>query len=371
MIRFAASSHGGRQGGRSLLRGALLSLFLLSVLSAPGQTSKIESDQKVIFFPSLTYPVDKENWEIKIQGCVFEPEKRPIALTLLRGAMALDGIQVTKAENRIFSERARLFMVDNERGAKIVIRIGDKRFKAGKSAPNGHFSKTFRFSNSEIEKLQASGTGFQMVLPPGDERLFGGNILFFKATGPIVISDIDDTIKITEVKDSHSILRNTFLRPFQPVPGMRELYHAWAERDQAQFCYVSASPWQLFSPLAAFVSSNGFPTGPFFLKQFRLKDESFRSLFQSPEQYKPGVIEPLFELFPHRNFILVGDSGEKDPEIYAALAKKYPERVAHILIREVDDGTDHPARFKAVFEGISSEVWKTFREPAEISSLRF
>src|SRR5258706_32177 len=109
-----------------------------------------------------------------------------------------------------------------------------------------------------------------------------------------------DCIKITEVRDRNDMLRNTFLEPFKPVPGMSQVYRAWAERTQAQFDYVSASPWQLFLPLSEFVRSNGFPAGTFYLKNFRLKDKSFRSLFQDPEKYKPAVIEPLLKQFPNR-----------------------------------------------------------------------
>jgi phosphatidate phosphatase APP1 len=171
------------------------------------------------------------------------------------------------------------------------------------------------------------------------------------------------------VHDRKATLRNTFLNPFQAVPGMAEVYRAWAERTGAQFCYVSASPWQLFLPLSGFVSSNGFPAGMFYLKSFRLKDESVFSLFQNPERYKPAVIEPLLKQFPRRQFVLVGDSGERDPEIYGRLARQYPRQVARIFIRNVSGEPGGAPRYKNAFRDLPSELWKVFQDPSEIASL--
>jgi phosphatidate phosphatase APP1 len=160
------------------------------------------------------------------------------------------------------------------------------------------------------------------------------------------------------------MFRSTFLDPFTAVPGMADVYRSWADKAKAQFCYVSASPWQLYLPLAEFVRSNGFPAGTFYLKQFRLKDENFWSLFQNPEKYKPVVIEPLMKRFPHRKFVLVGDSGERDPEVYGALARRYPGQVTRIFIRDVTD--DEPERFKRAFRDLPPPCWKVFRQPSEI-----
>src|SRR5262249_24774087 len=156
-------------------------------------------------------------------------------------------------------------------------------------------------------QLQDSGptVAVRAVLRSGDERVFAGQISLVSSTGATVISDIDDTIKITNVRDRAATLRNTFLEPFPPVPGMVELYQNWARQGSVNFFYVSASPWQLFLPLRDFIRSNGFPAGAFYLKQVRWKDESLFNLFESPLKYKPQVIEPLMEKFRDRRFILV------------------------------------------------------------------
>ena len=345
----------------------LLSLFLSSPASA-AQTSNLKSDQEVVFYPALAYPVGKGKWEIQFHGCVFEPEKRVIPIALLRQILALDHIHFTPAENKLFKERARLFMIDEKSGRKIVIRLGDKIYKLDKSQANGQFIGTLSFTEAEIQKLRQSVTNFQLVLKSKDTRQFFGEIHFVDEAGIIVISDIDDTIKVTAVGNRNATLRNTFLMPFKAVDGMPELYRGWAATNHAAFLYVSASPWQLYAPLADFLRDSNFPAGAFFLKTVDFKDKTFFALFQSPDQYKPGVIEPLMKRFPHRKFVLVGDSGEQDPEIYAALARKYPDQIRHIFIRDLSAGAQEE-RFSKAFEGLSPQLWKTFTDPSAISNL--
>jgi phosphatidate phosphatase APP1 len=155
--------------------------------------------------------------------------------------------------------------------------------------------------------------------------------------------------------------------PFAPVPGMATVYQSWATNSGAVFLYVSASPWQLFPPLQEFTRSSGFPDGVFYLKQFRLKDRTFQSLWEDPQVYKKRVIEPLLEKFNAHQFVLVGDSGEKDPEIYAALQQKYPERIARILIRDTTGQGRDDERYRQLFENTPAEIWQIFSDPNELS----
>ena len=245
-----------------------------------------------------------------------------------------------------------------------------------KSRPDGQFSGTIHLSNQDLENVRADKLIIRAVLPPGDERLFVGEVRLTANNGLTVISDIDDTIKITNVNDRKATLRNTFLEPFRAVPGMAEAYRNWAQEEGAEFCYVSASPWQLLLPLSSFLSSNGFPAGAFYLKNFRWKDESFFNLFESPEKYKPRVIEPLLKEFPHRRFVLAGDSGERDPEIYGELARRFPAQVVKILIRDVTNEPEQSERYQGAggtgaarsgaFHGLAPGVWTVFRDPKEI-----
>jgi phosphatidate phosphatase APP1 len=120
--------------------------------------------------------------------------------------------------------------------------------------------------------------------------------------------------------------------------------------------------------LSEFVQSNRFPTGAFYLKDFRWKDRTALSLFADPEKYKPKLIEPLLKKFPQRQFVLVGDSGERDPEIYGALARKFPDQIKHIFIRDVTPQQTGKERYRTAFRNLAAEDWTVFREPGELLS---
>jgi hypothetical protein len=338
--------------------------------------SPIKADEVVVFYPTYARPVDDgRTWSVLIHGSIFEPEedslKREALLGLLR---QLGGLSRGQAETRIFEERARAFLVDNERGKDITIRLGDHVYAAGTSGPDGHFRATLKLPAAEVNRLRQADPGepdwlnFQAVTRPGDRRTFAGRVQPIPAQGLSVISDVDDTIKVSMVRDRRALVRNTFLREFQPVEGMAALYRRWAEAGAA-FHYLSASPWQLYGPLAEFVHERGFPAGTFHLKRFRLKDRSAFALFGSQEAYKSAVIERILADFPRRRFILVGDAGEQDPEIYAGAARKHPRQVVRILIRAVDGAAEQDARFQAAFEGLSADSWQIFRDPRELGDL--
>lgn len=212
------------------------------------------------------------------------------------------------------------------------------------------------------------GAPFAAVLAEGDHRIFSGEVFLVEEEGLSVISDIDDTIKITEVRDRNATLRNTFLREFQPVPGMAEFYQRLARERDAQFHYISASPWQLYEPLAELVDTHGFPRGTFALKEFRWKSRKFLSLFAHPEKFKPGVIEPLLKQFPKRRFILIGDSGERDPEIYAALARKFPNQIERIYIRNLTGEPASTERYTKTYRGLPRKLWQIFHSPDELKT---
>ncbi|MEI6367466.1 MAG: App1 family protein, partial [Planctomycetota bacterium] len=128
---------------------------------------------------------------------------------------------------------------------------------------------------------------------------------------------------------------NTLVREFYAVPGMTELYRRWQEMGTA-FHYVSASPWQLANCLHGFLSDAGLPAGSLHLKLFRLKDSTPLGRLPSRKRSKRRTIEQIMADFPGRTFLLVGDSGERDPELYAAIAKRNPRQVAGVAIRQVD-----------------------------------
>ncbi len=333
--------------------------------------SPIKMDEEVVFYPTLGWPVDESphaDWHVEIHGCIFETGPHAIGVKLIGNLTGLDDQSLDENEATLFRQRAELFAVDNERGKAVPIRIGGKTFTLPESAANGHFQQRLRLTAPEVAAAsqgQFRELQFSAVLRKDDRRHFSGTAHLVPRP-PIVhvISDIDDTIKISEVRDKVALLKNTFCRPFRPVVGMSDLYQRW-DGARARFHYVSASPWQLFSPLENFRREHHFPAGTFHMKLFRIKDRSALNLFGGQEEYKRGVIEPLLKQFPRDRFVLVGDSGEQDAAIYAGLARDYPRQVTHILIRNV---TDEPLDvFRETFAEVPDDRWQVFRDPSEVA----
>ena len=347
------------------------SLVCLFLIAAGDRRSAVRADEQVVFYP--TYAFRREGdaaWAVSIHGLVCEPEldsvRRTAALELFRLAL---GLSRQDSAGEIFKRRARHFLIDNERGQAISIRLGGKTYAAGTSAANGHFSSALRIDVAEVDRLrhtEADKDGwlrFQAVTRPGDARTFAGRVQLLGPEGRSVISDVDDTIKVTQVRDRQAMLANTFLRRFTAVPGMAALYRQWADQGAA-FHYVSGSPWQLYEPLSDFCRAEGFPAGTVHLKHFRVKDASAWTFLGPQDQYKIGVIERILADFPRRRFLCVGDSGEQDPEVYATVARKHPEQIEKILIRNVGGPGSEPERFQKAFDGIPGDRWKVFDKPA-------
>jgi len=349
---------------RSLLATALASSSALSgeQAKADPKSSNLADDEELRLFPALAYP-HAQGWEVHIRAWVYEPELhswwRAIALRGLRRAL---GLPRGSESSTIFLARAQPFLADNERGKRVVLEIAGERYALPPTAANGHRQAPIRVPR---EALTAPMTPARAILRPGDPRSFVGSVLRLDPGGVCVISDIDDTVKISEVRDLEALLANTFLRPFAPVPGIATAYRGWAEQGAA-FHYVSASPWHLYDPLRQFFADADLPLGSFHLKDFRWVDRSFLSLFQDPRDYKLRAIEPLLDAAPGRSVVLVGDSGEADPEAYAELYRRHPAQVLHIFIRDVSGETPEAARYLRAFDGVPPARWTIFRDAATL-----
>ncbi|MCW2830209.1 MAG: phosphatase [Aeromicrobium sp.] len=144
-----------------------------------------------------------------------------------------------------------------------------------------------------------------------------------------IISDIDDTVIETGVQRVGRMLVRTLTGSELtrvPFPGAADLYRDLAAEINPVF-YVSSSPWNLHAFLRAFLHHHDFPRGPLFLRDL-LGTSAGR-------EQKHGRIREIFDLHPGLPFVLIGDSGEKDPQIYADIVQSHPGRVLAVYIREV------------------------------------
>ena len=164
------------------------------------------------------------------------------------------------------------------------------------------------------------------VMVPGPEAQFG------------VISDIDDTVIQSNVTSKLKMLLTVALsnaRTRKPFEGAAALYRA-LHRGINPFFYVSKSPWNLYAPLLEYFEIQGLPQGPLLLRDFSLRMK---------KHHKEACIDRILATYPALRFILIGDSGEQDPEIYSAVLRRHPDRVRVIYIRSVDP---RPARLAAI-----------------------
>jgi phosphatidate phosphatase APP1 len=145
-----------------------------------------------------------------------------------------------------------------------------------------------------------------------------------------IISDVDDTILETGVQRVGQMLRQTFTGSSltrTPFPGAAELYQDLAGAQANPVFYVSSSPWNLHSFIVGFLRHRDFPLGPLLLRDLIGTREG--------RARKHERIAEVLRLHPHLSFVLIGDSGESDPEIYADIVREHPGRVLAVYIREV------------------------------------
>ncbi|MGZ5415869.1 MAG: App1 family protein [Nocardioides sp.] len=144
-----------------------------------------------------------------------------------------------------------------------------------------------------------------------------------------IVSDVDDTILETGVQRVGRMIRQTITGSAltrTPFPGAAALYRDLAAGVNPVF-YLSSSPWNLHSFLVAFLRHRGFPLGPVLLRDL-LGTTAGR-------EQKASRIKEILDLHPQLPFVLIGDSGEKDPEIYADIVRTCPGRILAVYIREV------------------------------------
>ncbi len=209
--------------------------------------SDIKSDEEVVLFPTTAhYDSGRALWHVPVHGWNFERETSSMWRSALASAF-IRGLDIPDdaASQPLFRERARMFLVDNERNKRLTVRLAGRRVTAEKSGSNGHFHSVVTLPLSEVDPCE------------------GG----------------------------------------------------WLD------------------------------------------------LFASPFESKVARVGQILAQFPERRFVLVGDSGEKDPEVYAAIYSQYEGQVLHIYIRNITDQDPDAARYVETFRNVPRAHWTVFEQP--------
>jgi phosphatidate phosphatase APP1 len=151
-----------------------------------------------------------------------------------------------------------------------------------------------------------------------------------------VVCDIDDTIMVTALPRPFLAAWNSFVRDEharRPVPGMAVLL----ERINRQypgipFIYLSTGAWNVHPTLTRFLTRHLYPPGSLLLTDWGPTSDRW---FRSGQKHKYDNLRRLVHTFPGVKWILVGDDGQHDEDIYADFAREYPENVRAIAIREL------------------------------------
>lgn len=332
---------------------------LLALSKVPNYlTGKIAQDERVVFFPTVANKINETHWNIPIHGWIFEPEleskKRKALYKIIGKVFHVNDDQ----EKKILKQRLMPFAVDNQSWQYVKIKIGANIVPIfPRSSKDGHFKGYLTLREDQLH----SKNGIVQFEAVDKDRTFPGEIHLVQQRGYSIVSDIDDTVKHTNYLDKKEFYKNTFVREFQAIPGMAKLYHNFkSQYEDCTFHYVSAAPYQMYEQLQEFFIKNGFPSATFHLKKIRVKDKTLLQLFADPLDYKIGQIEQLLKTFPNRKFILIGDSGEKDPEVYTQLYKKYPSQIENILIRNINNSNS------TRMDDLPIEKWQYFNDGEDL-----
>ena len=348
---------------RKLRRSLAGLLLLLSLQCGCAIAQEKVPEKRVTFYSTYGFPVEG-GWNIPLKIWVYEEPDfvrhlaAKAALVELQNRAELSELSVEQAARYTF--RTHDFIADSESREKIKIRFDDDpnaaifaiRNSDGQAGTdrNGLLEGQLVLSSGRAESLlaaQGSTDGWLSFYAVSENHGGAGRVRLISSQGVSVISDVDDTIKITEIpKGEKAVLNNTFFSEFRATPCMADMYSNMDE-DTA-YHYVSGGPWQMYRPLHEFLFSSaaGFPEGSFHMKDVRtnpFESESYLDIWKliaagSQEvtfEQKVGQISALLRRFPDRQFILIGDSGEKDPEVFAKIREDFVEQLAEIRIRDV------------------------------------
>ncbi len=312
------------------------------------------ADEIVTIYPTYGYQ-EPAGWVIPMRLWVHE--RRDVAESAAR-KIAAEIKESSPEELMHFRSRIADFLADSESREVVSLefdrdpdsqqfQLCDSGGNPLKSDLNGLIEGSLRLTHQQAECLliaQESPSRWLSVRVTSKGHSGRGKVQLIAADGISVISDIDDTIKVTEIPAGPEIVVvNTFLRDYRAAPEMVTRYREWSD---ASFHYVSGGPWQMYDPLSEFLIDGeaGFPEGSFHMQNAPtnlFSRDSWKSLSnivtnsKHTYEHKVTQITLLMERFPRRQFILVGDSGEKDPEVYRAIRETFPQQVRDIWIRDV------------------------------------
>ncbi|MFO7631794.1 MAG: phosphatase domain-containing protein [Caldilinea sp.] len=250
------------------------------------------------------------------------------------------GAEDTRWKN--FYHMARRLYSQEVAGARVEIVVGDQRWQAV-ADEEGYFTLSLPLERP-VDPANIWHTVWVQLVEPvarnAPVRVAAEVLTPPPSARFAVISDIDDTILQSHAASLLRSFMETFFRNAQtrlPFAGVATLYQAlWKGMSSVEMnpiFYVSSSPWNFYDFLVEFMDRHRLPAGPMFLHDYGLA----RIFSTLSHRHKLKPIRWLLETYPTLPFVLIGDSGQKDPELYSEIVQAYPGRITAIFIRDVSN----------------------------------
>jgi phosphatidate phosphatase APP1 len=245
---------------------------------------------------------------------------------IIRGRLVTARHDIEKVDPTVWDNiftMVRLFLTDEISDVEIV--------SGGVSArtdEEGYFELT-------LPRPTVSGKHYIDVSVPEFDLLAKLPVIVPAATAKIgVISDIDDTVLLTEAWSLPKNIANTFrgnaLNRIVFDDAVR-LYQSFAEKEYPVF-YVSSSPWNLHGFLMKVFTRTQLPMGPIFLRDFGIGENQL--ITGTHGDHKVDAIKTILRANHYMKFILIGDTGQHDPQVYATIATEHANRLRRVIFRQ-------------------------------------
>ena len=179
-----------------------------------------------MLFPNVAFQRKDGFWRLNVHGWRFRTSKRNkffgesssnIAERLAR--LVASSEQIVYYNDTFQRDRLKPFMVQDKKHEEIHIMIGTKQNFTTTTDDEGQFRTSFIISDEDVQEMKQEGQVITYRAIGDNFDQWQGKIHLLERKGLSIISDIDDTIKISEVLDKIRLVANTFIHGFRVVEG--------------------------------------------------------------------------------------------------------------------------------------------------------
>ena len=176
----------------------------------------------------------------------------------------------------------------------------------------------------------------EVTLAVGGHRVAAAVVVIGPEPGLALLSDIDDTVMVTALPRPLLAAWNALVmheNARRPVDGMAGFYRRWhgSHPGSATF-YLSTGAWNVAPAVQRFLDRHGYPAGPLLLTDWGPTNTGW---FRSGPEHKVQTLRRLMGELPQLRWVLVGDDGQHDRQIYTRIAEEFDSRVVAVAVREL------------------------------------